>query len=113
MPRSTRSIGPSTTPSRDLMAQSTLRAIAEHLARFFEPLRDAVQDPDAFADFLLRLGWQAGEVPASFAALAASIDTAIGAVAALADDPDPSDVFSALKALQKVEQDLRAAQVPS
>ena len=79
-----------------MSAASTLRTIATHLSRAFEPLLDAVSDADAFRSLSRQLGFdiQTG-APAAYA----NPVQHLGAVITAVEGDDLGGMLGALEAL--------------
>jgi hypothetical protein len=93
---------------------STLRLIARHLALAIRPLEQVVQDPESFAAFMMRMGWEAQDVPPQFSALATDVVQATSSLEALADEATPSEIFDVIIAAGNVYRRLQAiTQAPS
>jgi hypothetical protein len=94
--------------------QGTFELITRHLVLAVEPLRRAVADLDSFRTLLRRLGWEASSIPQPYQDLAGTVDDAIGAIEALAADPDPSDVANALDLVRRLYEEIdQISQAPA
>jgi hypothetical protein len=87
--------------------QSTLHALAGHLAGAVEPLRRWVVDRDNFRTLMFRLGWEVDSLPPPYAALADAAAAVSTAVESLADD---ADLDKALALIEQVGDVYRAIQ---
>jgi hypothetical protein len=88
--------------------ESTLRTIARHLVGAIRPLEPAVADPESFAAFMLRMGWEAQSVPPQFTALAADITAAVTALEALADEATLAEIADVIATTGNVFRRLKA-----
>jgi hypothetical protein len=89
------------------VSDGSLRSIAEHLALAMRPLREAVADVEAFEALLLRLGWEAESIPASYQSLGSAASGAIAAIYALGDDATEAEIAAALEKNRAVYLSLR------
>ena len=75
----------------------TFEQVARAMIDAIAPLRRALNSPDAFRSFMLRLGWDTGSVPPAYTALGTTIAEAMQAVEALRDDPTAEEVLALLR----------------
>ncbi len=78
--------------------RGSVRVLAEHLAQAVGPLDRALRDPETFAMTMRRVGWEAAEPPASYAAVADAAAEAVQAARALADEPELVEVLAVIDA---------------
>jgi hypothetical protein len=75
------------------------------------PLRDAVTDKERFRGLMLRLGWNAGDLPPAYTALGTAVETAVTQVQALGDDPSAQDIFELVDAVRQAYEAIRGIAV--
>jgi hypothetical protein len=80
----------------------TLEAIGKQLIIAVRPLKNAVSSPDAFRQFIYRLGWGATGIPPSYANLIAKVDLAVSDLEALADEPTAAEVLQLILRVKDV-----------
>ena len=76
--------------------------MADHLAQAVGPLDRMLRDPEAFAMLMGRVGWEAEELPPSYAAVADAAAEAVRAAGALADGAELVEVVALLEAVGAV-----------
>jgi hypothetical protein len=86
--------------------ENTARSVAVHIARLFEPLAEAIEDPDYLRAMLLRLGWEAESIPDEYGVVAEKILAAITKVEALALGAGFEQVADALKSVVAAYQEI-------
>ncbi len=80
----------------------TLEEIGKQLIIAVKPLKDAVSSPDAFRQFIYRLGWGATGIPPSYANLIAKVDLAVNDLEALADSPTITEVLNLISRVKDI-----------
>jgi hypothetical protein len=78
----------------------TLEEIGRHLVLVLQPLKNAVESPDSFRQFIYRLGWNATSIPPSYIALATKVDDCIVELEDLIASPD---IDKAIRVITKVK----------
>ena len=87
--------------------EGTLATIARHLALAVRPLSAAVADLASFKTFMYRLGWRVQSLPPSYSALGTLVDeivTAVKAIEASPDEPDPDAILALLDKVRALYQ---------
>ncbi|MET8307870.1 DUF6603 domain-containing protein [Micromonospora sp. NPDC005173] len=90
---------------------STLELIARHLTLALRPLHQAVSGPDAFKQFMLRLGWGVTSLPPEYTALGARVEAAVQTLEALADEPSPEEALALLGQVKDVYDAIQSLSV--
>jgi hypothetical protein len=84
--------------------RGSLQVIARHMTAAVAPLDRGFRDAESFRQLMWRLGWEVQGLPPQYVTIADAVVTAVGAAAALADDPTPQEVIALINAVGQVYQ---------